>query len=229
MEDDDHRQFKEANAAVTRAVAAFVSEIEFDAGEMGKRRPRLHHREHAVGTVHRIVRSGPRYQDRRRTGNAKAARRAGRVPGLGVRGRLIYSIRHSRLNSSATRWAGILNLSTERASSENLKTDESLHLAIDGLDSGPEPRIEITSSAPRRSTPVPPRSCTEPVSQNVRPAERLHLHRRLPHQGDYVRGLLPSTSERRYRATAAMILPSSASLFTTTLTRGSCFQAKLLI
>lgn len=28
MEDDDHRQFKEANAAVTRAVAAFVSEIE---------------------------------------------------------------------------------------------------------------------------------------------------------------------------------------------------------
>ena len=28
MEDDDNRQFKEANAAVTRAVTAFVSEIE---------------------------------------------------------------------------------------------------------------------------------------------------------------------------------------------------------
>ena len=28
MEGDDHRQFKEANAAVMRAVAAFVSEIE---------------------------------------------------------------------------------------------------------------------------------------------------------------------------------------------------------
>ena len=38
MEDDDHRQFKEANAAVTRAVAAFVSEIESMSGS-GKTSP----------------------------------------------------------------------------------------------------------------------------------------------------------------------------------------------
>ena len=67
----DEEQVQEADAAITQTVTAFVSEFEVNVGEMGKRRPRVRHRERAAGTVHGIVRSGPRYQDRRRIGDDK--------------------------------------------------------------------------------------------------------------------------------------------------------------
>ena len=78
----DEKQVQEADAAITRAVTAFVSEFESMWGRWENVAPAVRHREHAAGTVHRIVRSGPRYQDRRRTGDSEVARCPGRLPGL---------------------------------------------------------------------------------------------------------------------------------------------------
>jgi hypothetical protein len=47
----DEKQVREADAAVTQAVTTFVSEFESMWGEMGKRRPRVRHREHAAGLL----------------------------------------------------------------------------------------------------------------------------------------------------------------------------------
>ena len=76
----DEKQVQEADAAITRAVTR--ERVRVDVGEMGKRRPRVRHREHAAGAVHRIVRSIRRYQDRRRTGDNEVARCLGRLPGF---------------------------------------------------------------------------------------------------------------------------------------------------
>ena len=77
----DEKQVQEADAAITEAVCAFVSKFEVDVGKMGKRRPRVRHREHAAGAVHGIVRSIRRHQDRRWTGDGEVARCPGRLPG----------------------------------------------------------------------------------------------------------------------------------------------------
>jgi len=77
----DEKQVQEADARHANC-HRLRERVRVDVGEMGKRRPRVRHREHAAGTVHGIVRSGPRYQDCRRTCDSEIARCAGRLPKL---------------------------------------------------------------------------------------------------------------------------------------------------
>ena len=78
----DEKQVQEADAAITEAVSAFVSEFESLWGRWENVAPRVRHREHAAGAVHGIVRSIRRHQDRRWTGDGEVARCPGRLPGL---------------------------------------------------------------------------------------------------------------------------------------------------
>jgi hypothetical protein len=51
----DEKQVQEADAAITEAVGAFVSEFESLWGRWENVAPRVRHREHAAGAVHGIV------------------------------------------------------------------------------------------------------------------------------------------------------------------------------
>ena len=126
MEDDDNRQFKEANAAVTRAVAAFVSEIESMFGKWEDVVAPSYLVEIALLDLSTAVSEltdefkdivGPAtsklldalaaYRDFAATGPLTPYLR------LTTLAAVSSSIRHSRLSSSATRWAGTRSRSTE--------------------------------------------------------------------------------------------------------------------
>ena len=77
----DEKQVQEADAAVTRAVTAFVSEFESMWGRWENVAPG-YVIESTLLELCTEFRSGPRYQDRRRTGDSEVARCAGRLPGL---------------------------------------------------------------------------------------------------------------------------------------------------